>query len=289
MGCDSSAVVQGLSCNASNSSGITGSPTDTIAELGSLSGQHSDIGYPCGDHLNDKDKIWVQVAQLGGGTCIVDTCLSAKVFDLKVAIQSKLGHSPYIQKLVLAETILVESDAVLGDLGVANAAVLTLILGCEPIGQSSLEKSNGKKSEILASRSNGTSVKECLNEFELSSWETAFEAGKEIWDQGEEWPNLGAWGLDLYWTTRSDGCRYEYWSSAPGDNEYGILVRVDAHTMTAIASGSDDGIIPLEEFEEEMHDNNVFEELVKEGWPRPECWKEESEQESDEEESDEED
>jgi len=100
---------------------------------------------------------------------------------------------------------------------------------------------------------------------------------------------LGAWGLDLYWTTRSDGCRYEYWSSAPGDNEYGILVRVDAHTMTAIASGSDDGIIPLEEFEEEMHDNNVFEELVKEGWPRPECWKEESEQESDEEESDEED
>merc|ERR1712048_1554083 len=98
-----------------------------------------------------------------------------------------------------------------------------------------------------------------------------------LWSDVASGPASGCSGLDLYWTTRSDGCRYEYWSSDPGDNEYGILVRIDATTMTGIGRGRDDGLDILDDFE-----NEVVQELVSEGWPRFQP-KEESEDEEDEE------
>merc|ERR1711879_362785 len=104
------------------------------------------------------------------------------------------------------------------------------------------------------------------------------------WDE-DSWPDLGTWGVDLYWTTRSDGCRYEYWSSAPGDNEYGVLVRIDNEAMTAIGMGSDDGLELFQECLMTDESLEVIKELVTEGWPRPKAWKRED---SDDDESDEE-
>merc|ERR1712014_237717 len=89
------------------------------------------------------------------------------------------------------------------------------------------------------------------------------------WEE-DSWPEVGNWGVDLYWTTRSDGCRYEYWSSAPGDNEYGVLVRIDREAMTAIGRGSDDGLELFEEYENSEDINgDVIKELIREGWHRP--------------------
>merc|ERR1719487_2557218 len=146
---------------------------------------------------------------------------------------------------------------------------------------------------------------ECLSEFELKSWQAACEAHKlhsdtlfMEWNE-EKRPDMD--GVDFHWTTRSDGCRYEYWSSAPGDNEYGVLVRVDANTMTAIGSGSDDGIELFEEIGtnecrnsgtltlvDPFRTSDVVKELIREGWPRPACWKEESDYDSDDDEDNEE-
>lgn len=274
-GCHSDATTALRSSSAADFSVTAESHGSAISAFKSLSKQHSDIAAQNEDPHPEEDKIRVQVALLGGGTCIVDTFLSAKVRDLKDAIQLKLGHSPYSQKLVLVETVLADSNATLGDAGVADATVLALILSREPIGQSSLETANGEKHFSL---SDGSSLKDCLNEFELMSWEAAFEGGAKTWGD-EERPNVGAWGLDLYWTTRSDGCRYEYWSSAPGDNEFGIFVRVDANEMSAIAVGDDDGIAEFEDFLEETPDYDTFTQLTKEGWPRPECWAEDRDEE----------
>merc|ERR1719247_3446767 len=106
------------------------------------------------------------------------------------------------------------------------------------------------------------------------SWRAVCNAHNDHKSLFLEWTentgDFGHWGPDLYWTTRSDGCRYEYWSSAPGDNEYGVLVRVDANSMVAIGHGSDDGLEIFEDFVE----SDVVKELIKEGWPRPSCWKE---------------
>merc|ERR1712167_442464 len=106
------------------------------------------------------------------------------------------------------------------------------------------------------------------------------------------WGHIPSSGLDLYWTTRSDDCRYEYWSSAPGDNEAGCLVRVDADKMVAIAEGNDDGLRLFDEFKDEFKTNvafqAVFQELLQEGWPRPSAWKEGYDSEDEEEEGDEE-
>merc|ERR1712227_1041188 len=115
---------------------------------------------------------------------------------------------------------------------------------------------------------------EKLNEFELMSWQAVCEghkvhSGDLFMDWAEDAADFGHWGPDFYWKTCSDGCRYEYWSSAPGDNEYGVLVRVDASSMEAIGMGSDDG---LEAFED-LADSEVVKELIREGWPRPSCWK----------------
>merc|ERR1719269_555641 len=101
-------------------------------------------------------------------------------------------------------------------------------------------------------------------------------------DWSEDRASIGHWDADLYWITGSDGCRYEYWSSAPGDNEYGVLVRVDANSMRAIGSGSDDGLEVFEEFVE----SDVVKELIREGWPRPNCWMREEDDDEDEEDED---
>jgi len=142
--------------------------------------------------------------------------------------------------------------------------------------QSSLAGPDGKKERIITDGDTDEPFpKEMLNEFELMSWRAVCAAHKNHSDclfmewEEDSWPDLGCWGVDLYWTTRSDGCRYEYWSSAPGDNEYGVLVRIDAETMTAIGMGSDDGL----EIFEECNTSAVIDELIREGWPRPKAWK----------------
>merc|ERR1712087_768607 len=146
----------------------------------------------------------------------------------------------------------------------------------EPIGQNQLTGCDGAKKNLISSRDDAGHPQN-LNEFELMSWQAACAAVE---------PNVGASGVDLYWTTRSDGCRYEYWSSDPGDNEYGVLVRIDADSMTAIGEGSDDGLEVFEQF----GDSDVVEELIREGWPLPRLWRREgSEDEESYEDSDAED
>merc|ERR1711988_780562 len=115
------------------------------------------------------------------------------------------------------------------------------------------------------------------------SWQAVCEA-HSIYDElfmdwREDHGDFGAFGADLYWKTCSDGCRYEYWSSAPGDNEYGVLVRVDANSMVAIGKGSDDGLEIFEEFDDKW---DAVNELIEEGWPRPNCWKRDSDEDDDE-------
>merc|ERR1712048_826252 len=89
-----------------------------------------------------------------------------------------------------------------------------------------------------------------------------------LWSDVASGPASGCSGLDLYWTTRPDGCRYEYWSSDPGDNEYGILVRIDADTMTGIGRGTDDGLELFGEFADQFKDDAAVQHILESGWPR---------------------
>jgi len=238
-------------------------------------------------------EIKVQVVLVGGDVHLVDTHVTATVCDLKAAIHTQLGHSSWQQKLVLGENILADGSAVLQTVGVAHNSMLTLLISGEPIGQSSLAEPNGKKTFNIKDKPSNV-----LTEFELQSWRTA-KASNAVWDAredeasceaayGNHWGNLGCWGPDFYWTTRSDGCRYEYWSTAPGDNENGILVRVDGTSMRAIAQGSDDGLGLLKECAEEFGDHDALGELFDEGWPLSRLWKRD-EDDSDSDEDDEDD
>merc|ERR1711971_378197 len=197
----------------------------------------------------------------------------ATLSDVKGQIHKLLGHSPCSQKLLLGETPLANNNSVLVGLGIG---ALTLVVVREPLGQSSLEKPDGKKACILP---NGAGIRERLSEFEFMSWQAVCKA-HGVWDDelfmgwNEDFGDFGAFGADLYWKTCSDGCRYEYWSSAPGDNEYGVLVRIDANSMVAIGMGSDDG---LEVFDK-RDESDVVKGLIREGWPRPKCWKRDCDQ-----------
>jgi hypothetical protein len=221
-----------------------------------------------------QDEVKVYVALIEGKVYVVDTCLSTKVCDLKGEIARQSGHPASRQKLLLGDTLVADMDAVLGNVGIVHDSMLTLII-CEPIGQSSLEAPNGKKESIrisaklILSKGSDDPLEECLNEFQLMSWRAASEAEKNCmgtWAYGAE-NGLGV-SADLYWATLSDGCRYEYWLTSPGGNLNGILVRVDANAMTAIASGNDDGIGLFNEFKEEMRDNDAFQEFLYKDWPR---------------------
>jgi len=217
--------------------------------------------------------VTLTVSSLNGELCTISTCLDATLGDVKAKISKETGHSPWGQRLSLGATPLEDSSKPLKDLGVTGASPLSLVVVREPIGQSNLAAPNGKKESIIRKGDMGAPFpKEMLTEFEFMSWQAVCAAHEShlLMDWNEDyWPDLGAWDLDLYWTTRSDGCRYEYWSSAPGDNEYGMLVRIDGEGMTAIGEGSDDGL----EIFAECDTSDVIKELIREGWPRPKAWK----------------
>jgi hypothetical protein len=236
--------------------------------------------------------VTIKVQTLGGEVYSIATSLRATFGDIKTKIQNQLGHVPSSQKLLLGDKPLQDASAILSDLGIGADSVLSLVVSQEPLGQSKLDKLHGKKPNILP---NGyldpdTFVfREHLDEFEFMSWQAvckAHEAYPELlfmqWTEDEA--EIGAFSADLYWTTRSDGYRYEYWSAAPGENEYGVLVRIDANSMVAIGSGSDDGL----EIFEDYAGGEVVEELIREGWPRPNCWKhDESDEDASDDDSDE--
>jgi len=203
---------------------------------------------------------------------------------VKAKISKETGHSPWSQRLSLGATLLADSSKPLKDLGVTGESPLSLVIVREPIGQSSLAAPDGKKEQIIKDGHAGEPFpKEMLTELEFMSWQAVCAVLK--WKE-DSYPPVGCWGVDLYWTTRSDGCRYEYWSSAPGDNENGVLVRIDNEAMTAIGMGSDDGL----EIFKECETSDVIDELIREGWPLPRAWKREEsdDEESDDEESDDE-
>jgi hypothetical protein len=211
------------------------------------------------------ETINIQVASLAGDAHSFETHPSAKVCDVKAMINERLGHPSTSQKLLLGSTILADSNVELKDVGIADGSLLTLILSGDPLGQSLLAENDGKKTEL----SKAGTPEEVLNEFQLMSLQAAWKSGGFFSELNEEtglgpWGNLGAWSIDLHWTTRSNGCRYEYWSTAPGDNEVGALVRIDAESITCIGEGSDDGLEVFDDFT----DDNVANQLVKEGWPR---------------------
>jgi hypothetical protein len=220
--------------------------------------------------------VTLTVSFLNGDLCTIHTRLDATLGDVKAKIGKETGHSPWSQRLSLGATPLQDFNKPLKDLGVTGASPLSLVVVREPIGQSNLAAPNGKKESIIKKGDMGEPFpKEMLTEFELMSWQAVCAAHKSHsndlfmeWNE-DSWPDLGHWDLDLYWTTRSDGCRYEYWSSAPGDNEYGVLVRIDHKGMTAIGMGSDDGL----EIFAECDTSDVIDELIREGWPRPKAWK----------------
>merc|ERR1719356_1397607 len=177
---------------------------------------------------------------------------SCSLSAFKAVIHEQLGHSPGTQKLLLGATPLLDENTSLEDLGFANRSVLTLVT-VEPLGQSFYETESGNKRSIDR---NGK-PSEALNEFELRSWHAAREGDRThngVWSyagdgEDDSWTDEG---VDFYWTLRSDGCRYEYWSTAPGDNEYGILVRIDATSMKAVGEGSDDGLELFKEGDMEL-------------------------------------
>jgi len=205
----------------------------------------------------------IQVALLGGQSLSFETHLSATVSDIKALIHEQLGHHPSVQTLILDTTILAESSALLKDVAVNDGSLLSLTFSDEPLGQSLLTEPDGKMEEL---NRQGTPDK-VLNEFQLMSLQAAWKS----WNDPNEaldnpWGNLGAWGMDLHWTTRSTRSnkrRYEYWSTAPGDNERGALVRIDADSVTCIGSGSDDGLCVFRIFQ----NDRVAMKLVREGWP----------------------
>jgi hypothetical protein len=225
----------------------------------------------------------IQVAVLGGRTLSFQTHLSATVSDIKALIHEQLGCHPRVQKLILDTTVLADSSALLKDVAVNDRSLLSLILSDEPLGQSLLTEPDGKMMG-LDRRGNPDEV---LNEFQFMSLQEAWKSAEMCrwaidWEIDPPWGNLGAWGIDLYWTTRSNKCRYEYWSTAPGDNECGVLIRIDAASVTCIGSGSDDGLCVFKSF----CDDRVAMQLVREGWPRferdeeAEARKQEAEQEA---------
>jgi len=228
----------------------------------------------------------VRIQSLNGETCSIDTSLGATLSDVKAQIHKQLGHSPCSQTLLLGETKLVNTNAVLADLGISAACTLTLVVVQQPMGQSSLAEPSGRKRNILPGGYLDPFPRERLNEFEYMSWQAVCKAHEVhdafFMDWGEDKAELGASGADLYWKTCSDGCRYEYWSADPGDNEYGVLVRVDATSMVGIGYGSDDGLEVFDDFA----DSEVVKQLIREGWPRPNCWKEESDEDDEDDEDD---
>jgi len=143
-----------------------------------------------------QDQIKVHVTFSGGDVYDVDTRLSARVGDVKAAIHKQLGYSPLRQTLVLGETVLADMDTVLRDIGVAHESMLTLLIGRENIGQSSLETPDGKKFEILSRRAAWSEpLEEYLNEFQLMSWRAASKGDEGGcfggYDEYEDWPQLG--------------------------------------------------------------------------------------------------
>jgi hypothetical protein len=237
--------------------------------------------------------ITIKIQSLSGEACYINTSLEATLADVKAEIHTQLGHSLCSQRLLLGQTPLRDSSMVLHDVGISAASILTLVVVQEPMGQSSLVKPEGAKMSIIppGCLNEYPFPKEMLNKFELKSWQAVCEAHKLhddilFQDWNEEYRPESD-GVDLFWTTRSDGCRYEYWSSGAGGNEYGVLVRVDAKTMTAIGFGSDDGLEIFEDINTNYINCDAVKELIREGWPRPKCWKEESD--DDNEESDDDD
>lgn len=217
--------------------------------------------------------VTLTVSSLNGEVVSICTRLDATLGDVKAKISKETGHSPWSQRLSLGATPLADSSKPLKDLGVTGESPLSLVVVREPIGQSSLTAPHGMKESIIKRGDNNEPFpKETLSEFEFMSWQAVCAAYKReakskyrglcmSWNE-DYWPELGPEDLDLYWTTRSDGCRYEYWSCAPGGNEYGVLVRIDSEAMTAIGMGSDDGL----ELFEDCDTSDVIDELIHKGW-----------------------
>mmetsp|Transcript_9498 Transcript_9498/g.17426 ORF Transcript_9498/g.17426 Transcript_9498/m.17426 type:complete len:536 (+) Transcript_9498:57-1664(+) len=225
--------------------------------------------------VREETKLHVKIHSLSGEVCIIDTNSYATLGDVKENVSNQLGHSSWSQRLSLGETLLVDSSKSLEDLGIADASTLSLVVIPEPIGQCSLTAPHGEKLGILWSDEEVSKhcvypVEEILNEFEFMSFQAAssFYDGEHFWPQSR----FEALRCHLYWTTRSDGCRYEYWSTAGDygdrDGECGVLVRIDSETMTVTGTGSADGLQILDEF----GTSDVIQELVREGWPRPWAW-----------------
>jgi len=196
---------------------------------------------------------------MGGGKILsLETHLSATVSDIKALIHERLGRHPRVQTLSLDTSILADSSALLKDVAVNDGTLLSVTFSDSPLGQSLLTEDDGKM-ETLNRR--GT-PQEVLNEFQIMSLQAA-QAGPL--STGEDpWGYLGGEDIDLFWTTRSNNCRYEYWSTGLGGNECGALVRVDVDSVTCIGSGSDDGLCVFKCF----HNDCTAMKLVHEGWGR---------------------
>jgi len=190
----------------------------------------------------------VRVSTLSGATHALVLHPSATLAELQALISEQLDCTQVGQQLLKGDTpLLGSSSTTLAELGVSDGTALTLLLSSEPLGQRLLPSSSGKMQMV----NKGGSPKQALNEIQYKSWLKAWDAdslGDATWacggepDEDEPWGNVGWGGVDFHWTMGSDGCRYEYWSTAPGDNEYGILIRIDATSMKAVAEGSDDGL-----------------------------------------------
>jgi hypothetical protein len=212
-----------------------------------------------------EEPIAVHVVTMNGESHAFEASPSSTLSEFKAMICDKLGHPTGSQRLLLGSLPLLDARRTLHELGVVEGAVLTLVILSEPLGQSLLEKPTGKKDLCHQG-----SPAQALNEFELQSWRTAFAADRiheGVWsapgyeDEDHPWGNTGWGGVQLYWATPSDGCRYEYWSTDPGDNEYGILIRVDDTSMRAIGSGSDDGLELFAECLDEFGENDAIMQL----------------------------
>lgn len=210
--------------------------------------------------LQRETTINIQVALLGGQTLSFETHLSATVSDIKALIHEKLFFHPRGQTLTLDKTILADSSALLKDVAVNDGSLLSLVFCDEPLGQRLLTELDGKIKDL----SHQGMPSEVLNEFQLMSLQAAHDMFNYDPEKYGPWGYLGAWSIDLYWTTRSNKRRYEYWSTAPGDNERGALIRIDVGSVTCIGEGSDDGLCVFRKFQ----DDRVAMRLIREGWPR---------------------
>jgi hypothetical protein len=215
--------------------------------------------------------IKVEVTKMGGESCTISVNPASKLSHISGSVHERLGCPLSGQKFFLGTTPLLDANATFKELGVVDGAALTVVVASEPLGQHLLETPSGK-----TSINEKMKPSEALNEFQLQSWRAAFaydQSDERIWadfydEDDAPWGDIGCGGVDFYWTTRSDGCRYEYWSTAPGDNEYGILVRVDASSLKVIGTGSDDGLELLNNKGDELRNDEIEEQLLKEGWPR---------------------